>query len=159
MKLTVRSRFDDDMKDDLVRIDRTHRNGIGSGRICKLESVDNDSDESIARYVEVRGIGTTVSDLMPYFERNPTEPQDRERYISSAFMDEATRIKFYLKIGGEYEFRISKAGFLGNFRYFVSHPDRYGRTLAWAGIIGVLLAIGGYSLKDWYLTPMPEKTS
>ena len=152
MKLTVRSRFDADMKDDMVRIDRAHRNGIRSGRICKLEAIDNNSDGAITRYVEVRGIGTTLSDLMPYLEQNPNEPQDRAAYTGSVFMDESTRIRFYLDLGKEYQFRISRAGLLGNLRYFIAHPDRYGRTLAWVGIIGVILGVGGYSLKD-YLTP------
>jgi hypothetical protein len=36
MKLTVRERFDEEMNDDMVRIDDTHRGGIRSGSVCRL---------------------------------------------------------------------------------------------------------------------------
>ena len=149
MKLTVRERFDDEMKDDMVRIDDTHRGGIRSGRVCKLTAVYNESDGATRRYIEVKGIGT-VSDLIPYLERHPKASQTFNDYRDSIFMDGKTRIRLYVNTDKEYDFEVSKAGLSGNLRYFIAHPDRYLRFLAWITVFALVLAILGYSFKDWY---------
>jgi hypothetical protein len=120
MKLTVRDRFDDEMKNDMVRIDDTHRGG------------------------------GTVSDLIPYLERHPKASQTFDDYRDSIFMDGKTRIRLYVNTDREYDFEVSKPGLLGNLRYFIAHPDRYLRFLAWIAIFALVLAILGYSFKDWY---------
>jgi arginine decarboxylase-like protein len=59
MRLTVRHADDQTMKEDMVRIRRSHRNGIESGKICKLTSLNCESDGDITHYVEVKGIAAS----------------------------------------------------------------------------------------------------
>ena len=65
-------------------------------------------------------------------------------------MDGKTRIRLYVNTDKEYDFEVSKAGLSGNLRYFIAHPDRYLRFLAWITVFALVLAILGYSFKDWY---------
>jgi hypothetical protein len=65
-------------------------------------------------------------------------------------MDGKTRIRLYVNTDREYDFEVSKAGLLGNLRYFIAHPDRYLRFLAWIAIFALVLGVLGYSFKDWY---------
>ena len=59
MRLTVRHADDQTMKEDMVRIHRSHRNGIENGKICKLTSLKRESDGDITHYIEVKGIAAS----------------------------------------------------------------------------------------------------
>jgi hypothetical protein len=147
--LTVRHRFDDKMAVDMVRIGDAHRNGIQSGAICRLTAVTNDGDGPISRYVEVKGIGTSPSDVMPYLEAHPGESIVFADFQNSAFMDDKTRQKFRVTAGKQYKFSIDHARLSGNCWYLIVHPDRYQKLLGWAGFVGVVFGVLGYTLKDW----------
>ncbi len=160
---------------DVVRIHDSNRGGRRSGKVCKLRAVTNDGDGARCHYVEIRDLGY-ISDLQrEYLENVPSSdvndhlrrnhltleiaPEPPWQTISSdnagivfdylkdsIFMNAKTREKFYVREDQYYQFEIDKSGLFGNCWYFIVHPDRYPRLLA---IVALLLAILGYSLKDW----------
>lgn len=147
--LMVRDRFSKDMSDDLVCTHESNRGGIKNKKVCRLTALTADRDPGKSRYVEVRGIGNRSCDLDEYLDVHPEMPRDFAHYQTSIFMNADTRQRFNFTPGKRYRISLQKAGLYGNCCYFVAHPDRYSKLWPWVALCGLLLAILGYSLKDW----------
>jgi hypothetical protein len=186
MELTVRHAWKKEADlSDLVRIHESHRGGIENDKVCKVTALTDNGTGSTPRYVVVKGQGTGFCDLSPNFLVNHYseikemyvslgEPEQSLEYIKnhdneqskavkyfvgSIFMNGDTRKAFHVDVNKAYQFELEEARLLGNFLYLARHPDRYAKSLAWAGGIGLVLALLGFSLKDWivalFSTPNP----
>ena len=180
MELTVRHAWKREVDiPDLVRIHSSHRGGIENETVCKV------TNRRISRYVVVKGLGTGFCDLGPNFVENhysdlrlmyvslgepartlgyiKTEEKEQEKIadylIGSIFMNADTRDAFNVGVNNAYQFELDQARLLGNCFYFIRHPDRYVKLMAWVTAIAFVLGIVGYTFKDWLAallsTPSP----
>ena len=95
-----------------------------------------------------------------YINTEETEQKKIVNYlIGSIFMNADTRDAFNVGVNNAYQFELEQARLLGNCLYFIGHPDRYVKLLAWLAAISFVIGIVGYTFKDWlaalFSTPSP----
>jgi len=115
IKLKVRSAESDDVNKDIVRIAERSRSGLKTGRIHKF----------------------TVGDQSAYFILRSCSPDD----AGKIFMDETAREKLGLAGSVEREFRIERAGLLGELRWLWSATDPTYRIAAKLGVLSFCLGV------------------
>jgi len=118
--LEVKQVEKDDVFGDLARLHSSHRPGILAGQVCRIE-VANSTIFAVARNTRGNERGTI-------------------------YLDDALRSRLGVKDGMSYDFKVSKAGWYGQFVWAWTASNAVNRVAARLGVLSVLLGALGLML-------------